>query len=264
LGLFSGLKSNYKKSEAAVVVQKLLESQANLGFFSKDPAFTANTLVAAAWDYKPDIFDGKFGQRPHKISVAAYAIANGIPTHASNRETQLALFISLGNILSELETNGRLYQFNNTDQYLLESATSIYMSEANRSSITTQSKPKQPNIKYAADGFAHIYSLKNSTTSTDLHNEELKYSKILLNNGCTHEEALSARFGGVLAINVEEEFVRAFFAAYDESKTGNENLGTQSEDERKIQGAAIAYLTLLLGEHPDEYEIFLKHINSLD
>ena len=45
MGLFSGIKSRYKKSEAAVVVQKLLEHQANVGMCDLDPRKTANKLV---------------------------------------------------------------------------------------------------------------------------------------------------------------------------------------------------------------------------
>ena len=78
MALFRGIKSTYKKSEAAVVVQNLLEHQAKAGLFNLDPASIATKLVAAAWKQKPDVFDGLFGQRPHKITVAAFAFANGM------------------------------------------------------------------------------------------------------------------------------------------------------------------------------------------
>ena len=53
MGLFSGVKSRYKKSEAAVVIQKLLEHQANIGLFDLDPAKVANMLIAVVWSTKP-------------------------------------------------------------------------------------------------------------------------------------------------------------------------------------------------------------------
>lgn len=126
MGLFSGIKSTYKKSEAAVVVQNLLEHQANVGLFDLDPAKLANQLVVIVWDSKPDVFDGKFGQRPHKITVAASALANGIELFDEGDLNRNALVLSLGNILSELETNGRLYPLNSLDHQLLEVSMSIF------------------------------------------------------------------------------------------------------------------------------------------
>lgn len=125
MGLFSGIKNTYKKSEAAAVVQVFLEHQANAGMLDLDPARLANKLVAMIWDSKPDVFSGKFGQRPHKISVAACAIANGLELFADGNMNRNALMFSLGNILSEIETNGRLYPLNSLDHQLLE--TSMYI-----------------------------------------------------------------------------------------------------------------------------------------
>ena len=134
MGLFSGIKSTYKKSEAAVVVQNLLEHQAKVGFLDLDPAKLANKLVEVVWDSKPDVFDGKFGQRPHKITVAASALANGIELFEDGDLNRDALVLSLGNILSELETNGRLYPFNSLDHQLLDASISIFAEIAKESS----------------------------------------------------------------------------------------------------------------------------------
>jgi hypothetical protein len=126
MGLFSGIKSTYKKSEAAVVVQNLLEHQANNGFFDLDPALWANKLVAAVWDQKPDVFDGKFGQRPHKLTVAASALAIGVYSFEKNDFNRQAMVLSLGNIFSELEVNDGLYPLNSLDHQLIEAAASIF------------------------------------------------------------------------------------------------------------------------------------------
>ena len=131
MGFFSAIKSTYKKSEAAVVVQNLLEYQAGNGDFDLDPVSYANTLVSAVWDQKPDVFDGKFGQRLHKITVAALALANGANRLEERDPNWQALVLSLGKILSELEINGRLYPLNSLDHQLLESATSIFANIAN-------------------------------------------------------------------------------------------------------------------------------------
>ena len=126
MGLFGGIKSTYKKSEAAVVVQNLLEHQASVGLFELDPAKAANKFIELIWDSKPDLFDGKFGQRPHKITVAASALANATQLFDIDDLNGNAIVISLGNILSEIEMNGRLYPFNSLDGQLLEEAMAIF------------------------------------------------------------------------------------------------------------------------------------------
>jgi len=127
MGLFSGIKSTYKKSEAAVVVQNLLEHQARVGLFDLDPAKSATTFTQLVWDSKPDVFNGKFGQRPHKIVVAASALANATQLFDRNDLNGDAVVISLGNILSEIEANGRLYPFNSLDDQLLEGAVATFV-----------------------------------------------------------------------------------------------------------------------------------------
>ena len=63
MGLFTGLKSNWMKSEAAVVIiQNLLEKQSNFGTCNLDAAKVANLSVGKAWETMPDVFNGNFGQ----------------------------------------------------------------------------------------------------------------------------------------------------------------------------------------------------------
>lgn len=130
MGLFSGVKNLYKKSEAAVVVQNLLEHQVSIGLFDQDPARFANQLVQRAWDSKPDVFAGNFGQRPHKISAAAFALALGYKFMSEADLNRSALIISLGIILSDLQKNARLYPFNGVDEVLLEKAFAVYQEAA--------------------------------------------------------------------------------------------------------------------------------------
>lgn len=126
MGLFSALKTRYKMSEAAVVVQNLLEIQVKEGNFDHDPASFANKLVSEIWDQKPDVFNGKFGQRPHKIIVAAIALANGIDQFQENDYNRLPMVVSLGKILSAIELNGRLFPLNSLDHQLLETVVSSF------------------------------------------------------------------------------------------------------------------------------------------
>lgn len=126
MGIFGSIKSNWEKSKAAVIVQNLLEHQASTGFYDFNPAKYANELVGAAWDSRPDVFNGKFGQRPHKITVAAFALAYALDRTGIENHNSSALGLALGNILSELETNGRLYPLNSLDHQLLEEAAAVF------------------------------------------------------------------------------------------------------------------------------------------
>jgi UDP-glucose 6-dehydrogenase len=128
MGLFGSIKDTFRKSEAAVVVQNLLEHQARVGLFDQNSAAFANAIIEAVWQSKPDIFSGKFGQRPHKIATAAIALAS-----ASARltdENRMAVLISLGNVLSEVERNGPLYPFNSMDAHLFEAAGKVFVEAA--------------------------------------------------------------------------------------------------------------------------------------
>jgi len=135
MGFFSGIKDNYKKSEAAVVVQNLLEIQAKIGYFGHDPAQSANALVQSAWDEKPDIFSGKFGQRPHKLAVAAIALSRGLSLSHQNDPHRMALLASLGKVLAEAHTNSGFYPFNNLDSTLLEAAGEVFIEKGNEMGI---------------------------------------------------------------------------------------------------------------------------------
>ena len=120
------LVSLYKKSDAATAIQNLLEHQAQYGVFEGDPASTANAYVQAAWDEKPDVFNGKFGKRPHKLSVVIYALALAVQRLHSIKDDQLApVLIALTNAMSEVETNGDYYQLTSMDRTIMEEALMI-------------------------------------------------------------------------------------------------------------------------------------------
>jgi hypothetical protein len=120
--MFSAIKSTFKKSEAAVVIQNLLSDHKARGACEGDPAFIATKLISLVWDQKPDLFNGKFGQRPHKLSVAAIALAQGLNGFAYNRDMQLACLNSLGTILDQLNVNGQFYKLNAIDDALISEA----------------------------------------------------------------------------------------------------------------------------------------------
>lgn len=127
MGLFSGVKSLVRKSEAAAVVQKLLERQVTLGFLGIDPSpgTLANKLVEVLWDRNPKIFNS--GTLPHKLSVAAAALSSGVNAmaRAGDRETMQVLLTSLGTVLMELTATGDRLGLHATDLYLIEQAEAV-------------------------------------------------------------------------------------------------------------------------------------------
>lgn len=120
--LFAGIKDTFKKSEAAVIVQNLLEMQQKNGFFDTDPASSATHLIDAVWAKKPHLFDGRFGQRPHKISLAAAAFSNALDILEVGQPNSNCFAMCLGNILNEISVNGKLYPLNSLDIDLLDGA----------------------------------------------------------------------------------------------------------------------------------------------
>ena len=126
MGLFGGIKNTYKKSEAAIVVQNLLDIQAKAGMFDADPASTATRLIDAAWSNNPHLFDGSGGERPHKLSVAAFSLAIALDGLHDRDPSAVAFALSLGKILEEVTVNVHLYPINGSDLVLTGAAMKVY------------------------------------------------------------------------------------------------------------------------------------------
>jgi len=127
MGLFSRLGDVFRKSEAAVLIHKLLTMQGGPAPLATDPGRLAKRLVRTVWNTKPELFTAPSGQRPDKISVAAAALAFGF-LGEEDEHTQSALLSSLGQVLAEIEANAALYVFNAMDQQLLDGAARVYRS----------------------------------------------------------------------------------------------------------------------------------------
>lgn len=132
--MFGQAKNMFKMSEASVVVQQVLQAHIAFGVPPFDPAEVARRLVAQVWHQKPDMFAGKFGKRPHKVSVAAIALAQGLREFGEGSEAQEIVRLALGAVMIDVATNGRLYDFSGVDGALLELAQKAYLeaSETNQ------------------------------------------------------------------------------------------------------------------------------------
>ena len=137
MGLFSGIKDNLNKSEAAVVVQTLFEKHQQNFSLSVPPAALANKLIESTWNSAPELFNGgKSGARPHKASIAAYSLAcaaRGANIKGTNEEMELAFSMCLGRILRAIERTPESFPFTDIDLRLLEQAQKTFIDLASDS-----------------------------------------------------------------------------------------------------------------------------------
>lgn len=124
--VFKNVWSFYKKTNATIVVQNLLTIQVENGQFDANPALSARMLVDQVWNKSPHLFDGRFGQRPHKISIAAAAFSNAIQDRKLGKLSGNSFAICLGKILDNVAVNGKLYPLNALDMELLDTASRVY------------------------------------------------------------------------------------------------------------------------------------------
>jgi hypothetical protein len=129
MGFFSNIKNNLRKSESAVIIQKLLEQQADLDLFPKadpTPAEMANKLIQIVWDNNSGI--SQSNPLPHKMVLAAVGLSSGVLAmdKAGNREAFLAFKFCLGQILMELNASGHRMQLNAIDIHMIEKVQGVY------------------------------------------------------------------------------------------------------------------------------------------
>jgi hypothetical protein len=72
----------------------------------------------------PDLFNGRLGSHPHKISVAAMALGHGLQTEP--RFDHYAME-ALTTLTFEVARNGRSYGFSRLDLRLLDAADGVFL-----------------------------------------------------------------------------------------------------------------------------------------
>lgn len=123
--MFGAIKNNWEKAKAALIVENLLRKQLQMGIFVGDPASTAHKIIQDAWDLAPDVLSGKFGVRPQRISVAAWALSNELDLLFKKNPSDpytMAVGFCLVTIMNEVAANKAFYSLNTADDRLLEEA----------------------------------------------------------------------------------------------------------------------------------------------
>jgi hypothetical protein len=94
----------------------------------------------------------------------------------------------------------------------------------------------------------------------------LCYAEQLLNEGCTLDQAFSARWGGAYAINDDlSSFDDALASMREARRESNmpDKMGTKEEAEAMYLMSAGAVITLVHTLDPMEYQRFLAHIGAV-
>lgn len=128
MGFFSGVEAAVRKSEAAVVIQKLLERQIACGLLEVEPRALANKLVQVVWDRNPQLFNDANAKLPNKLALAAAALSSGVNAlRTGDRSDQLALVTCLGFVLMDLIASEGRHSLSSLDLYLIDQATSVHL-----------------------------------------------------------------------------------------------------------------------------------------
>jgi len=127
-------------AEATSVVANLMDECARRGacepWTKAKRNAVASRLVAAAWAKDPSLFDGRYGRRPHRVSVAASAFAGALCRWEIETTLGEICFLCLGLLLAEIERNGPKYPLTDLDKVLLEGASETFMRVVQKADAT--------------------------------------------------------------------------------------------------------------------------------
>lgn len=70
MGIFSFFGTTKAKLEASVLIKNLLDIRFKNTKHEKDSSALAQHCIKQAWIEFPDVLNGTFGQRPHKLTTA--------------------------------------------------------------------------------------------------------------------------------------------------------------------------------------------------
>lgn len=125
--MFGKPKSMAKLTEAGGIIEDAIRRTSPSG-----PEFDVKTLsirlVAMLYSTKPDLFDGKMGQRPHPLATAAASLAQGLRQRPQGfcQDVDAYMFLALGSLLQSASANSQTYRFGGYDVPLLKVSEESY------------------------------------------------------------------------------------------------------------------------------------------
>jgi hypothetical protein len=117
-----------RRTEAARIVQAAFEACFNAGvkWVPSDPRLLGVELVGAVWRKSPNFFDGRGTAPPHRLAIAAYALAQGMQSYRLDTRMTCAMGVALGIVLQHLVKHFGTGTLNSTEALLVEHASNAY------------------------------------------------------------------------------------------------------------------------------------------
>lgn len=126
-------------------------------------------------------------------------------------------------------------------------------------------KLPSPDLEYAAKGYVQVAVVKRHAPHFDLDALEQGYAAELLADGCTTNQHLSARWGGIYAISDDPaEFENGLQAYKDTLEEEGKSASFETVDaaNRAYHVAGTLVMGMVHALYPNEYGRFLGHIKA--
>ena len=123
--LFVPIRDRYRIASAALILKNLMD--ATWQFDQEDTRKYSNLILCQTWAKRRQIFNGSFGNEPHRIATALYCLAEYTVTNELSIDEKMAFSIICGNLIEQIIANGKLYGLNNVDVYLSEQGIYHYL-----------------------------------------------------------------------------------------------------------------------------------------
>lgn len=122
----------------------------------------------------------------------------------------------------------------------------------------------EPDLPFAAKGYAQVAVTRRYAPHIELHKLERGFAEELLDEGCTREQALSARWGGSYAIADDISTFDDALVSFKQTmaEAGRTSFHTKEEASKAYHTAALLVMSLVHATEPEEYGRFLAHIGS--
>mgnify|MGYP005988624429 CR=1 FL=1 len=131
MSLFSFFPNLLAKAKASIIVENLLIIQNERFNFDNNISKTSQELINQVFESMPDVYEGKFGVRPHKVTIAISALAEGLNKINVENKLFTPYLLSLATALNEVEINSGFYSFTNIDYTLIDTSVKIFEKKAN-------------------------------------------------------------------------------------------------------------------------------------
>ncbi len=177
--------------------------------------------------------------------------------------------------MADVATNRRLYAFNAMDDVLLGLADRALsdvqgsdgqVPEAGQPVKVVANQHRQPDMAYAARGFAAVALVRAHCVDVDLNALADSYANSLYDDGCSELHAISAQWGGVTSKGADLIVYENMIETYVDLMNDEQRVipSDKTDPRSRFNMAASTYLAAVMATAPNEFERFLKHIGRSD